>query len=215
MSWNVGGLSEVLFEELKKWLNLEEQREVCVLILQETHWDFSSDWSGSGWYFCHSSTGKRGSGGILIGVRSTVADAQSIRWQEPEPGRILHVCCFLGVQQMDIIGVYQHAYLMKAGMTDRILAQRSALLRKLDSLLSSLPVRSHILKGGDYNAALISESRVCGHGILQKELSDKEKDDQSKLMNILKRHRLEVGKEDSCLHIHSCQRNLADRLRDD
>ena len=35
MSWNVGGLSEVLFEELKKWLNLEEQREVCVLILQE------------------------------------------------------------------------------------------------------------------------------------------------------------------------------------
>ena len=116
---------------------------------------------------------------------------------------------------MDIIGVYQHAYLMKAGMTDRILAQRSALLRKLDSLLSSLPVRSHILKGGDYNAALISESRVCGHGILQKELSDKEKDDQSKLMNILKRHRLEVGKEDSCLHIHSCQRNLADRLRDD
>ena len=92
---------------------------------------------------------------------------------------------FLGMQQMDVIGVYQHAYLMKAGMTDK-----GALLRKLDSLLSSLPVRSHILLGGDYNAALISESRVCGHGILQKELSDKEKADKSKLMDILKRHGL-------------------------
>ena len=190
ISWNVGGLSEVLFEEVKHWLNQSAQRDIGILVAQETHWDFTADWSTADWHFCHSSSGKRGSGGILVGIRCSMASGQSIRWQEIEPGRLLHVRCFLGLQQMDVVGFYQHAFLMKAGMTDQTFTQRKTLLRNLDSLLASLPTRSHVLIGGDFNATLVSESRICGHGVLTKDLNEKETEDQSRLIEVLRRHRL-------------------------
>ena len=57
LSWNTGGLSDLLFTELQQWLNEPQNREVGVIILQETRWDFNGEWPTSEWHFCHSTTG--------------------------------------------------------------------------------------------------------------------------------------------------------------
>ena len=140
LSWNTGGLSDLLFTELKQWLHEPQNRDIGVIILQERHWDFSGDWSTSEWHFCHSTTGRKGSGGIMIGVRSSLATAQNIRWHEASPARLLQVRCFLQEQQLDVIGFYQYALLQTAGQVDRIHESRHKLLNALDKLLSSLPM---------------------------------------------------------------------------
>ena len=190
LSWNVGGLSDVLFTELKQWLNDTTNREISIIILQETHWNFSGDWTTEDWHFCHTTSGKKGSGGILVGIRREFADPVHIRWHEAVPGRLLQVRCFLGQQQVDILGFYQHTLLQTAGETDKIFEQRRKLLANLDRLLASLPVRSHIVLGGDFNATLRTESKISGYGLLQRELSEKEKSDQDQLMRLLPRHGL-------------------------
>ncbi|CAE6911687.1 unnamed protein product [Symbiodinium sp. CCMP2592] len=190
VSWNVGGLSDILFTELKQWLQQEGQKDISIIILQETHWDTTMDWSTSEWHFCHSATGRKGSGGILVGIRAHLSDSSSIRWQEAEPGRILQVRCFLEKQQIDVVGVYQHAYLQKAGQTESVFTHRRRLLNKLDALLASLPARSHIVLAGDFNTAVVREPKVSGFGLLHKELGDKEAEDQQQLLQVLKRHRL-------------------------
>ena len=119
LSWNTGGLSDLLFTELQQWLNEPQNREVGVIILQQTHWDFNGEWSTSEWHFCHSTTGRKGSGGIMIGVRSALATAQNIRWHEASPGRLLQVRCFMGEQQLDIIGLYQFAHCSLQGKSTR------------------------------------------------------------------------------------------------
>ena len=191
LCWNVGGLSDVLFTELQQWLEKPANQHIKIITLQETHWDFSGDWTTSKWHFCHSATGRKGSGGILIGIRSDLASAQDIRWSEAEPGRLLQqVRCFLEKQQMDVVGFYQFAFLQKAGMTEHIMTQRRQLTNKLDALLASLPARSQILLGGDFNTSLSRESGICGYGLLDRELSDKERQDQGRLMQVLQRHKL-------------------------
>ena len=51
LSWNVGGLSDVLFTELQQWLQKTQNKDINIIILQETHWDFSGDWSTKEWHF--------------------------------------------------------------------------------------------------------------------------------------------------------------------
>ena len=106
MSWNVGGLSSVLYAEICVWLQQPEQLQIGIFLLQETHWDFTADWTTNEWCLCHSTTGKKGSGGVLVGIRKGLVDPESIRWHEHVPGRLLQVRCLLGKQQLDIIGLY-------------------------------------------------------------------------------------------------------------
>ncbi|CAE7369964.1 unnamed protein product, partial [Symbiodinium necroappetens] len=77
-----------------------------------------------------------------------------------------------------------------AGMSETILDQRRRLLSKLDKLLASMPVRSQLIIGGDFNVTLTPMSRIAGYGLLQKELSEKERADQDLLMRLLQRHKL-------------------------
>ena len=190
LSWNVSGLSDILFTELLQWLQKPDNREINILILQETHWNFSGDWTAEEWHFCHSTSGRKGSGGVMIGVRRALADSQQIRWHEAVPGRLLQVRCFLGLQQVDILGFYQHALLQQAGKCDVVLEQRRLLMNKLDQLLASLPARSHIVLGGDFNTTLVRESKVSGFGLLTRELPEKERVDQDRLQRVLQRHKL-------------------------
>ena len=122
-------------------------------------------------------------------MKSQLAASADIRWHEAEVGRLLQVRCFLGQQQIDVIGFYQYALLQKAG-SDSIFQQRRRLLNKLDSLLAAMPARSHILLAGDFNATLVRESKIAGYGILDRDQTEKERDDQQRLMQILRRHKL-------------------------
>ncbi|CAE7937860.1 unnamed protein product, partial [Symbiodinium necroappetens] len=116
---------------------------------------------------------------------------------------------------VDIIGVYQFAFLQKAGMTDAILDQRRRLLGKLDRLLASLPVRSQLIVGGDFNATLVPTSRIAGYGLLQRALSDKEKADQDLLLRLLQKYKLSAlntwgKKSGAATYLHAKGRSQID-----
>ena len=145
LSWNAGGLSSVLYAEICVWMMQPSQQNIEIFMIQETHWDFTADWATDEWCLCHSATHKKGSGGVLVGIRKKLVDPSTIRWHDHVPGRLLQVRCQLHKQQLDIICFYQHAYLNQAGQTDAIMLKRRQLWNSLESLLASLPVRSALM----------------------------------------------------------------------
>ncbi|CAE7937853.1 unnamed protein product, partial [Symbiodinium necroappetens] len=100
-------------------------------------------------------------------------------------------------------------------MTAAILDQRRRLLGKLDRLLASLPVRSQLIVGGDFNATLIPTSGIAGYGLLQRELSDKEKEDQDLLLRLLQKYKLSAlntwgKKSGAATYLHAKGRSQID-----
>ena len=54
LSWNAGGLSLAMFDELVLLLNTSEYQHVSAVVIQETHWKHESTWRASGWSCVHS-----------------------------------------------------------------------------------------------------------------------------------------------------------------
>ena len=55
LSWNAGHLGQQQWSEVKSWLSTEASPQTCdVLVLQETHWQATAEFTASGWY-CVSS----------------------------------------------------------------------------------------------------------------------------------------------------------------
>ena len=54
LSWNAGHLGQQQWAEIKSWLQTEAQQVCDVLVLQETHWQATAEFSVAGWH-CISS----------------------------------------------------------------------------------------------------------------------------------------------------------------
>ena len=54
LSWNAGHLGQQQWAEIKSWLQTEAKHVCDVLVLQETHWQATAEFSVAGWY-CISS----------------------------------------------------------------------------------------------------------------------------------------------------------------
>ena len=54
LSWNAGHLGQQQWAEIKSWLQTEAKQVCDILVLQETHWQASAEFSTAGWY-CISS----------------------------------------------------------------------------------------------------------------------------------------------------------------
>ncbi|CAE7773374.1 LINE-1 retrotransposable element ORF2 protein [Symbiodinium microadriaticum] len=54
LNWNAGGLSSAVYQELIAWL--DEQHKYQVILLQETHWPQSSDFTSGNWLCIHSAS---------------------------------------------------------------------------------------------------------------------------------------------------------------
>ena len=54
LSWNAGHLGQQQWAEIKSWLQTEAKQICDVLVLQETHWQATAEFSVAGWY-CISS----------------------------------------------------------------------------------------------------------------------------------------------------------------
>ena len=102
LSWNCGGLTQLLFAEIQ--LNLRQHPEIQILILQETHRAHLQEWREGGWTCVNSPCDKRRSGGILLGIKEDFCERDTLRWQEIIPGRLR----FAQGQHLDILAVYQH-----------------------------------------------------------------------------------------------------------
>ena len=165
ITWNVGGLTQVLMAELMVWLR--HQPHIRAIMLQETHWSASCDWAADGWNFCHSASSRPRSGGVLVGLRQDTFARELIRWQEIVPGRLLHVRAFAFQQHVDLITVYQHALPFSGELLEEVMKRRNGLLKALDKHIGALPARSSVVIGGDLNSVLAPSPPNVGHGVHQ------------------------------------------------
>ena len=163
ITWNVGGLTQVLMAELLTWLAIN--KDIQILMLQETHWGNSCDWEAQGWFFCHSASPKPRSGGVLIALRRDIFAKETVRWQEVVPGRLLHVRAFAHQQHVDLLTIYQHALPFGGELLEDVMKKRSGLWKELDRQLGSFPARSSIVLGGDFNCVLEASPPHVGFGI--------------------------------------------------
>ena len=182
ISWNVDGLTDTLYAELQKWLR--DNPNVNLVMLQETHWTFTGEWSQSGWNYCHCS------GGVLIGLRDSFFPSSCIKWADILQGHLMHVRCEGNKQQFDLLCVYQHALGVKEEKAEGTFKKRERVWQKLDQWLSSTPIRSDIVVAGDLNITLRTEARVSGQGIPDRKLTSAATQDLEILMKVLARHKL-------------------------
>ena len=49
LSWNAGHLGQQQWAEIKSWLQTEAKQVCDILVLQETHWQASAEFSTAGW----------------------------------------------------------------------------------------------------------------------------------------------------------------------
>ena len=77
-SWNSGGLSYELFMD---WIS---NKQFDVLIVLETQWKFTGEWSKGSWHFLHNGAAHAG---VLIAISRKVCRADQIAFDYIIPGR--------------------------------------------------------------------------------------------------------------------------------
>ena len=161
MSWNVGGLSQEAWLEVQIWMH--EQTEHDVILLQETHWRFTSSWSLPRYHIFHSGATDHRFQGCMIAIHKSITSFESVRWSTPLVGHLLHARFPVKGRHVDIINLYQYA--LHTG-PDRaaVLHKRERVLHHLDKTLSSLPIRNVLLIGGDFNTMGTRDSLPFGPG---------------------------------------------------
>ena len=154
--WNVGGLASHIFQELMAWLATNGTWDI--IILQETHWGPTDDFSSGEWSCVHSSghTAKEGPdkfAGLLIVISRKAF--RNIATQEHVPGRLLQVRALHTKSQhtIDVQGIYQHVRrtTMNVSQNRRV---RQGVWHALQQLLEIIPVRNKVVIGGDFNSTL-------------------------------------------------------------
>ena len=163
LCWNVGGLSNSVLDELYCWLDLPANREYKIVLLQETHWTFSSEWAAGRWSLLHSGSTKHKGGGILTLIDKDLCPSIALRTRELLPGRLQHtrVPVDSGIS-IDIFNVYQYAWDARAPPVEQ-LNRRKALLDLLETAVREMPQRNLCLCAGDLNVQLAPIPGLVGH----------------------------------------------------
>ena len=196
VSYNCGGLSATLYQELVAWLKAEETRgaPVDVLCIQETAWkeDFEFRTATNHplepqWHAIHAGGPART--GILCLIRSSLLRADQIRYVVLVPGRVLHVRLLFEIP-LDLLLLYQVAWNpQKAELTghkvDALVQQRAKLWHQVEKWLAQIPLRNGTILMGDFNTPLCPEQGLCGEGVVSREGGAQR--DQEELQAILRR----------------------------
>ena len=146
-SWNICSLSSFKFDILRQWMC---SQHLDVLFLQDTRWGFSGDWQDSHFAYIHSGS-KGKTGGLMAIIRKNFCPIDRISWRETLPGRLLHVRLYLPSSGIDLLNIYQHAWIQHDPLC---LQHRGELLHACDQLVAGLPQRNVIILGGDLNTSL-------------------------------------------------------------
>ena len=169
LTWNAGGLSLAMFDELILLLDTSEYAHVSVVIIQETRWKHESTWRASGWSCVHSGCESESYTGILIMVRGMSVPHDLIRYDVVKPGRLLHVRIPFGPQlqdrSLDVLGIYQYPWDARKPRA-QLLEARAGIWKQLDVVLRRLPRRNLLFVCGDLNVQLPAQDRHVGTGIV-------------------------------------------------
>lgn len=152
LSWNCSGLSPHEWDMMQNWL---DSQALDVILLQETHWGYTSEWLQEKYYAIHSGTQTR-QAGILCLISRKVCSQTDISWQEVEPGRILHVPIHGMNRCVDVVNLYQHVY--NTGNLDK----RSALWSQLSHLISTFSKKNALVLAGDANCSTDQRCSAVG-----------------------------------------------------
>ena len=183
-TWNCSGLSQEVLAEVLTWA--ADVGASC-FALQETHWGFTADWRSDGWFFIHSAAGKPKTGGVLMAIRADLVTANSVRWAELVPGRLLHVRCLHGKQMMDFLTLYQQVKIRgDAAATKENLTQRDKTWKQLEKTLSAIPWRSYIVLAGDFNTSFSFSAPLIGKSVVNHEGLDAYKRESERVSTMLK-----------------------------
>ena len=138
LTWNVGGLSLEGWDAFLRWL--QQQPEISIVCLQETHWQHTSEWLTSQYICVHSTLNKRRSGGVMTLIARSLASQDAISWREVAPGRILHLRIYghdPREHHTDIVNIDQHHWAHEHK------SARADLWDVLHSTLDELPQRNY------------------------------------------------------------------------
>ena len=152
LTWNVGGLTSSFYTCFQEWL---KSTRIDIIHLQETHWRFSSEWQTTEYHCIHSGC-LSSRAGILTMVSKRLGHSDNITWQEPIPGRILHVRVKGQLQSIDLLNLYQHVF------RPCNLSIRDEFWTTLQSTLDLIPVRNICIVMGDLNTSLLTTSSKVG-----------------------------------------------------
>ena len=155
LTWNAGGLAAYAWDALQAWL-LSQQ--IDIILIQETHWTSTLEWTQDRYHCIHSSTGSR-RGGLLTLIAKNICTEADIGWHELDPGRVLHVRLHGPSNCTDILNVYQHV-----GSTKN-LEDRDRIWQILNQTIQVFPKRNQLLLGGDFNCSLPHRSAAVGQGM--------------------------------------------------
>ena len=129
--WNICSRSNYKFDVLRQWML---SQHLDIMLLQDTRWGFSGDWSDTNYAYIHSgSTGKPG--GTMIIIRKGFCNLDRISWRAVVPGRLLHARLYLQSTGLDILSVYQYAWIQN---DPTCIQHRKELLHACDQLADFL-----------------------------------------------------------------------------
>ena len=152
MCWNAGGLRPADWDWLQLWLT---QQRLDVIALQETHWPFSGEWQQPDYYCLHSGSGARGAG-VMTLVAKRLCTPAELSWDEPIPGRLLHVRIHGKTRGIDVINGYQHVH------AHNRMEDRACFWDSLQTTLSQIPSRNNLIALGGWNTSLTKCSTSTG-----------------------------------------------------
>ena len=152
MCWNCGGLTSTDWDWMQSWLS---QQSIDVIAIQESHWPFSSEWMQRHFHCLHSGSSSR-SGGLLTLISKQLCSSDAISWDEPIPGRLMHIRIHGHTRSIDILNAYQHVH-APARMEDR-----TTFWTTLQTTLTHLPKRNNLIMMGDWNTSLTRSTTTTG-----------------------------------------------------
>ena len=186
LTWNCGGLSRSKLDDIRLWMQMQ-----CLdgLILTETRWKFTSEWSDNQWLYLHSSEDQAGAQGILFMLAKRVCSADQVRWRPIQPGRLIHVQLRFSTRCMDILACYQYT----AQRDTQRHRERSQWWDQLDHTLHHLPKRNVLVLAGDFNCSLPQSPGHTGPDTFRwgaQQIRGAVHPDQGQFMAILRAHNL-------------------------
>ena len=163
LSWNVGGLTTAILDELMLWLDQPANSGIAFVLLQETRWTYTAEWCTGKWSIVHSGCKSHKGGGVMILVAREVCGPSEIRFHEVLKGRVLHARLPFGTQgrHLDLINVYQHPWDFCAPQ-EALVERRRRVLDAVTATLHGIPRRNLCVCGGDWNTQLLPHPGLVG-----------------------------------------------------
>ena len=171
LTWNAGGLSSSLWQELLLTLeNLRPETRPQVVCIQESHWGdkvapsfITAQWS----VYTSPSTDNKAAGLVILLDRKALPHGE-ILTADPKPGRVQHLRLATPSWTLDLLHVYQKPYNFHPKASQDAKTIRAEVWKELETQIRRIPQRHTLLVLGDYNCPLkpcpTAGTRVCPTG---------------------------------------------------